>query len=497
MTDEAALAGLGAGVAVGAALRYLGGYGASRTWHGVIEAWPDGRQVERALSGQRQCHVCRTAGLSLTERELAELEYERSVEPPPWGGEMRTVEPGHHQTRLLPKPYLTEPRLRARHTGGKPSVNGSALLPALTWLLTHSVGARAVRKPRDAAGRPGWTPAVGPLGSINAYVLGELDSAGWGVYYFDASSRQFVVLPAPDRAADPAPSRSLSVVLTGDVSLVSTAFGPAARRAIYQDAGFAVAQLDACARVCGWRVAARRAPTGYLDELLELPAGREIVAAVIDLVRDPAAGWPPAGSPPARLSARLRQPVTYRFRDEPVTDEAVRQIAGAGLAGAERIWRGKPDDGLALGCVVYARHVATVPRGLYVLGAEPDLVPLGSPGKPGKPAAGMSLAETYLRDRELDPPALLLFTGDLAGTLAARGAAGYPALVAAAATAAGAARLEAAGAGLGAGLFARLPATGWLVTSDDPRAGHRVFCGCAIGHVQDQAPPQEPRCMPW
>ena len=491
VTDGAALTGLGAGVAAGAALRYLGGYGTSRTWQGIIEVWPDGHQVERTLVRQPQCPSCRPPGLSHTDRELSELEYERSVEPPPWGGEMRSAEAAHRHA-VLPKPYLTEPRLRARR-GGRGARNDS-LLPALGWLLTRSVGARTVRNSQDSSSRPGWTPTVGPLGSINAYVLGNLDGAGWGIHYFDASSREFVVLPGRGRADCPAPGGALSVVLTGDVPLARSVFGPAARRVIYQDAGLAVAQLHACARLSGWRVAARQDHAQYLDEMLELAPGREIVAAVIGLARDPAARRPLAGSPPAGLSARLRRPLTYLFRDEPVTTEIVRQTSTAGLTGAEAIWR-QPNAAPALSCVVYARHVAGMTRGLYVLSGEAgDLMPLG---KPGTSDEGTSLAESYLRDRALDPPALLLFAGDLGETLAACGAPGYPALVAAAATAAGLTWQEATGAGLGAGLFARLPASGWLVSPGDPRAGQRVFCGCAIGHVPAQSPSPEPRCVPW
>jgi hypothetical protein len=489
--DAAALTGLGAGVAAGAALRYLGGYGTSGTWHGIIEVWRDGRQVERTLGAQPQCPSCRPTGLSLTDRELSELTYERSVEPPPWGGEMRSAESAHRHP-VLPKPYLTEQRLRARCGGN--GASDDSLLPALAWLLTRSVGARTVRNSQAAPGRPGWTPTVGPLGSINAYVLGDLDGAGWGIHYFDTSSREFVTLPGRGRPDSPAPGGALSVVLTGDVPLVRSVFGSAARRVIYQDAGLAVAQLDACARLSGWRIAARQDGAQCPDEMLELAPGREIVAAVIDLVCDPAARRPWTGSPPAGLSARLRRPLTYLFRDEPVTTEVVRQTGGAGLAGAEAIWR-EPNARPALSCVVYARHVASMTRGLYVLGAEgADLVPLGEPGKSDE---GTSLAESYLRDRALDPPALLLFAGDLPGTLATCGAPGYPALVVAAATAAGLTRLEAIGAGLGAGLFARLPASGWLVSPDDPRAGRRVFCGCAIGHVPSQSPSPEPRCVPW
>jgi hypothetical protein len=501
-TDDLVLAGLGAGIAAGAALRYLGGYGASPAWQGIIDVWPDGRQAERSVEWLGECTACAYRS-SLTVRDLDELDNERSASPPQWGGEMHPMSSAHPADATSIREYLTEPRLKVRGRAGSTRRAGSGsapaagshagtdesqgeLLAALTWQLSRSVGRPRTRGRGDL--RPAYAMSGTAPGAIHAYAIGDLSGKKNAVHYFDGTTREFVVLPDLAGPSNrPAPD-SLSVALVGDLIRARLVLGRSARRALYQDAGLAAAQLDACARACGWRVESRAGHAEDVLSRLALDPEREVAGAVLDLTPV----QPGAGSATKRklLSACLRRPLTYSFSGDPVSTELLRRLAATSLERVASIWRRGDHQGLPVDCVIYARRTDGPPRGLYALGRGQDLVP-------ARMAAGTEHVEAYLRDRSLDPPALLMFTGDLPAALSQRGAPGYPAVLAAAGAAAGAARLAALAAGLGTGLISRPPAICVARTASDGQDRHIVLCGCAVGLPARSAETEGQGGIPW
>jgi hypothetical protein len=489
-SGDAAAIGLGAGLAAGAALRYLGGQGTSPAFQGVVEVGSADRLArECPVTRRPDCPECGRPGLSLQETEILEYAYEHAAETPPGGLGVAQLEAGDPRWPVPAKPYLTEPRLRVRRsraaaTGERASIGGDGRLAALSWMLA---GAGPLPRRDGSPRQPCRAPAVGCPGSTRAYVLGDLTGAGPGVHYFDGSSGEFVGLSGNAATGVGQPDR-LCVVLTGDLAALDPVLGPASRRVAYQDAGTALAQLDECARATGWRVYARQDPIDGLCALLDLNPEREIVTTVIDLQPGGVDGPLSTVTARRRLSGLLgRLPVTYVFDDGPIEAAVVARLARAGHAGGDAIWGQTRGSGPALGCVLYARSVVGLPHGLYTLDTASRPVP--------EPI--LDVIEASLRDRGANPPALLLFTGNLPETLAAYGAPGYPALLTKAAAAAGLVRLEACRAGLAAGLFARLP--GWLAATSSPAVmrGHRVLYGCAIGDPSTHQQEQEREHIAW
>jgi hypothetical protein len=101
-------------------------------------------------------------------------------------------------------------------------------------------------------------------------------------------------------------------------------------------------------------------------------------------------------------------------------------------------------------------------------------------------SAGASpVIEQYLGDRCLDPPALALFHGDRALTLADHGAAGHAALITQCAATASFARMSAVASGLDSGMLARLPRALLDAAVGSLRIGPQVYSGLAIGHAAE------------
>jgi hypothetical protein len=477
---EVFLAGLGAARAAATALGYLGGYGslASRADVTALRPGPDG-SPGRALPRRPDCPSCGRPGVRLEEQAAAEFGRQLAPGAPPWGAELQPLE---RDPRLALDPvrrFLLAPRLPRPPAGSL----GDAMKHTIPLLLERSAG---VVRPSSRPDRPAarWAPSAGDLGLTRAYVLGDLTGAGPGAYYFDGQANVFAVLPPPGTAA--IWDRGVQIVLAGDVPMAVDRLGDAGRQVTCLDAGFTLAQLFLFGRVHGWRLRAHRKPAQDLASVLELDPEREPLIAVAEArpeldSRCQAAPEPGLAAVPApRLARLVRRPQAYRFTDRSVNAETLRAVLMAAQADAARLWQHGP----ATRCVLYARDVTGLPRGCYAL--------TRAGWRPSWSAREAGLLEGYLQDRRLDPPALLLMTGDLLAALADLGAAGGPALAARCAALANLVRLTAATAGLDTGLLSRIPAEwwppgGWPGQRTRPLDGSarpdRVFCGCAIGHA--------------
>lgn len=459
--QDAAMTGIAAGVATGVALRYLAGPGTPpRTGRVQQRVVPLGQPREHRVPRRAGCAGCEPADPAAVVTGSGD---ELWTGAPAGGWDLDRLDPAAPQRQILAKPYATEPR----STGGSVGT-------AFARVLARGVGSVRARRAGGGVASPRWAPSIAVSGSTHAYVLGDIDEAGPGVYYFDGRTHEFVRLPG---WPGPVPEGSLSVVLTGDIAALSPELGASATRASYQDAGIATAQLHTSLRAAGWRARARPCPIPDLARLLELDPGREVIATVIDVDRRHPGAEPDAGQRAPRDS---RPPMTYEYADRPVSAAAVANIVDACRLLLGEHWAGDP--GPELSCLLYARQVRDLPVGLYRARAGSAPAPLPARGE------GLDHVESYLRDRGICPPALLLFTGSSHPAPAASHPDGYPALLLKAAAAGGFARLAAARAGLGSGLIARAPADLAYRALDDRAGRHRLWFSCAIGYPDADGP---------
>jgi hypothetical protein len=431
--EDPALAAIAAGIAVGSVVRFLGGYGRPAAWNRVVKVSTDGRVQERPVYGQPGCAVCSRPELMLTEAALEQFRYELGIDLPAACGDRNPRTLGPLPT-APPKRYLNEPRHRPQGT--------------LRWLLRVT--------------GPEWTPSAGGPCTVNRYVLGNLPGAGRSVCAVDdAGSGDLVVIK-------PAPRGGLRFVFCGDLVGSTAAFGQSGRRLAYQDSGLALAQIAVGADAAGWRARVRAEdPAGLLD----LDPAREIPAAVVELISGAAGG----ADRRRRLSQLLTSlPACYEFSDASVEIAPLTELVARALAGTRALW-GR--DSPPVRCLVLACRVDGLAAGLH--NGRFGWLKHVDPGP----------VLSYLADRNIEPAALLLFTGDVAAALASCGPDGYRVLVAKAATAAGGVRIAAGRAGLAAGLFARLP--GSLVQDRN----RRVLYGCALGAPARHAGPD--RLVAW
>ncbi len=469
------LVGAATALAAAAALRFLG-QGTTRLARRVIELSDPGSPVrERVVVPRPECPSCGQPGATLDDCALAEFAGEHGAEPPLYGWD---PEPAARVLRGEPVPrkqYITPAGVPGRAISGAGSV--------VTWLLGHTFG----EAPANAvAGIDRWVPSAAAPGSTRAYVVGDLTRRGPVIHYFDAPVNEFVALPGPvpailATAATSTPEQDrFVVVLTGDSAADGGRLGPAAQRALRQDAGLCVAQVATYAAALGWQVRAGTDTTGTVAAALELDERREFVTVVMELAPPSAIPAQAVTNPARRLPGVLRRlPLTYRFDGGSVAAGHVTDLLGTALRRTEETWNGVDAGDPASSCVLYARRLHGLPPGLYAMSAH----------QPPQLLAAQVAApiEAYLDDRALDPPALILFTGHLAGTLSGRGAHGYRALLSKAATAAGFVRLATAdrsaegGVPLAAGLIAGFPPTlvSASITGNEPR--HRVLFACVLG----------------
>jgi hypothetical protein len=471
---ELASAGLAAGLAVGAALRFLAGQGTSAALDGVVVAGPTGVLGVRRAARAGDCPHCGTIAPGLESEELSETLSDHVAHAPSasWGID----EPDLSHRLAHARAYLTQPRFSAPpHRAVRTREERRAA--DLRWMLTGGGGrARGLDVP---AWQPFRAAATGCPGSTRAYLLGDVRGTGPGVFYFDASSGEFVVLPGrpefdPDR---------IVMVLTGDLPVLEPVLGDADRRVVYQDAGLAMARMRVLAGAAGWKAYAVPEPAGPLSALLELDPRREIVTAVVEL--EPS-GKDGARNPPPRRPPR--PPRMYGFTTGAVEARPVVQTVRAAMAGARQIADHVPSGEPALGCLLYARHIVGLPRGLYDLGADAGPSPL--------PHADPAPIEAAMADRELDAAAVVLFTGAPGAALAAEGEAGYRTLLGHAATTAGLLRDAAGASGLAAGLYSRLP--GWLAAAcTAAQRADLVLFGVALGHPAGSPAGREEEHIRW
>jgi hypothetical protein len=509
---KAAQIGLGAAIAAGAALRYVGGYGTSWAWHGAIEvSLIDGQQHHRAAPRRPDCPECGLLQITLDDDAQAELDYELAADSPPWGGDLQPIDRDTHIQIGPSKRFLLAPRLRKRRQGTagqrpRPADMTAAGQRVEPWrtaplLLERCVGALWPADYSDTQAVPRWAPCAGNLGTTRAYILGDVDGSGPGAYYFDGASNEFVVLPFSAGAAHLSPSRGIRVALAGDVAAATRRLGLAGRRVAYLDVGLAVAQFYLFGNAAGWRIHAHRDRARDLCLAFELNPSRESVVAVVDAQPEPATPGPRShvngaageGAPDAavrQLSQLVRRhPMTYKFDSTPVDADVLVHLMESCLLSVDAIWRRGQNSGPPTECVLYARNVRDLPCGFY-LSAGSGLQPL-------LPRPDTALIETYLLGRHLDLPALLLLTGDLVAALAAYGADGYRALAVQSSAAANLARLAAAAADLQAGLFTRLPAALLSGSARDRSDRRRVFYGCAVGHGPAELSSYPERGVTW
>ncbi len=462
-----ALIGAATALAAAAALRFLG-QGTTRLARRVVELSDPGTpQRERVVVPRPDCPACGQPGAALDGPALAEFADEHGAEPPllSWDPEP------------APRTERTDPAPRKQYVSpaGVPGRCTSEASAVVAWLLAHTVGEIPASA---AAGTDRWVPSAAAPGSTRAYVLGNLTARAPVIHYFDAPLNEFVPLPGPlpavpTTATTSAPEQDrFVVVLTGDSAVAGPTLGPAARRALRQDAGLCLAQIAVYAKALGWRVSAADDATGAVAAALELDQTREFVTAVMELVpRSPGSSASVTASA-RRLPGRLRRrPLAYRFDDSPVPAGRVTEVAVEALRHSEETWNA-PD---APSCVLYARRLHGLAPGLYEVAAH----------RPPQPLAARSTApiEAYLGDRTLDPAAMLFFTGHLAGTLSSHGAPGYPRLLTRAASAAGLVRLATAGdSPMVAGLIAGFPPSLLSASIAENDARHRVFYACALGN---------------
>jgi hypothetical protein len=494
--------GLAAGIAAGAALRCVGGPGTPSLRRGLVEVFSGCAEPrERPLAPRPDCPGCGRPGVGLPTDALAELEYELGLDPAGLAGHLQPFSsdgdtPDGPSRRFLIEPRMLLRNLRGSGTGtsrARPATAGTGeALTAVCAMLGHSVGTcPAATGPRTGQMLPSWAPSAGGLRTTHAYAFCDASAAGTGSYYFDGLSNELVVLSHVSPPDGLVPPGGACVVLVGDLA-AARRLGPAARRVAYQDAGMAAAHVYACGRALGWQVRVHPGAAAEVTTALELDPAREVVALILAIHQ---AGGTPGITSPAdggavtdRSVTRLlrRHPLTYRFAARPPGANAIARVMSGSAAGTADLWGSEPDTT----CLLYARNVRALPRGLYLLTGRTDL----AESQAG--SFGSGPLETYLADRDLDPPALLLLTGDLPGTLAAAGAAGFPALVAQSGAAAGLARLGAAAEGLSAGLFARLPPSLISASLAGRRDLHRVFYGAAVGR-RPAAPAQAAGGAEW
>jgi hypothetical protein len=467
--ESAGVAVLGTACALVAssALRFLG-HGTTRLARRVIEVTdPGAPYVERVVAPRPDCASCGQPAARLDALALAEFEYEHGAEPPQRGWDPEPAPRADRCDAAPSKAYLSPAGIPTRLLSGAGKT--------IAWLLTRTVGqARPRAAGTDTGSLDFWVPSAAPPGSTRAYVLGDITAGGPRIHYFDAPADAFVALPGT-------PARMLGarffIVFTGDSTVVGPELGPAGRRALHQDAGLAVAQLAVCAAAMGWRMRAGGDLTGELAASLDLEPSREFITSIVELSPGVRPSTTATGD---RLSRWLRRvPLVYRFSGRPVAGESVIALAARALERTDAIWTEPGGPAAQLSCLLYARRVDGLEPGLFDVAADTTVRPHGD-------RRTMSM-EKHLDDRALDPPAMLFFTGNLARTLAADGAPGYPRLLAKAATAAGLVRLAAADpamrrkAPLVAGLFAGFPSL---------LAGASVFYACGVGHPAMNAPPE-------
>jgi hypothetical protein len=478
-----------AGVAAGAALRYLGGYGTTWIWSAAIAVRTDnGQQRQQPVPRRPGCAACGRPGLRLSGTALTEFDDDQAAETAPRGGDIEPLSLGSPTGPA--RRHLTEPRLDPRKPycdlipGGEP---GNRAWPTLSWVLERAVG--APRNPnRPAAPTSGrWAPSVGNLGPLQAYVVHLLPGAAAQAWYYDAAAHDFVAVRQSTWSGIPGPGlagkSALSLVLVGDIAYCTSRLGRTGRRVVHQDAGAAVAQLHWCCRAAGWSAAARAdEERGKIMAALDLDPGREAITAVIDVALPPEPRPAVATSPRnamRRASSILRQSsMTYAFGPAPVPATLVEEAVRRSLARTADVW---PQAGPQVGCVLYARRVAGLPPGYYDVATRQPL-----PGP--DPGELCPVLETYLGDRRLDPPVLALFCGDRETALSAYGADGHATLIAKSAAAASFTRLLCTAGGLSSGIFARLPSALLDAAAGRLRVGSQVYCGLAVGPGSGSSP---------
>jgi hypothetical protein len=492
----AGAAGVAAGLAAGVAVRYLGGYGTSQAWQGAIRVGADLSPSLVPRQRQPGCSSCGRPDVRPSARAAAEDDRDLMAEIPPRGGDFAPMPVGNGPGPPSRR-YLTGQRLDPRNPG-RELVAGRApdrdAWRTLSWILERAVGtSRRIADRGDAAARL-WSPSVGGVGPLHAYLMHQPPGGPAAAWYFDRMSRDFVALPPAAgirlAALAGAGSPACTLVLVGDVASCRARTGSFAWRAVHQDAGAAVAQLYRCGQAVGWQAAVR--PGDHQDAIiaaLDLDPGREAIAAVIDLVPaapsvPPGADRPGADRPGSaaarRVSSILRRSVmTYRFGPEPLRVRPERLLHRA-LTLTASAWSAPSGGGQRVGCALYVRRVTGMHPGLYDLAAA----------QPAGAKAGPSpVLEEYLGDRRLDPPVLALFHADPALTSSGHDAAAG--LVSECATAASFARLSSTAAGLRSALFARLPPALLDAVAGSLRAGPRVYAGLAIGHAAEPGPGTE------
>ncbi|MEV0390007.1 hypothetical protein [Nonomuraea sp. NPDC050643] len=279
---DPALAGVTAGVAVGAALRLLGGHGDDDERHRVIDVLNVDGQVRIAA---------RPAGSD-----------------PRASGHTAS---GHAGDVVIPaKWYLTERRLPSRRSPHEP-------VRAMSWML----------------GEQHLVPSAAPAGAIRTYLLGDL-ADGDRAYFVDPAARHLVELTSPvSRDRD-----GVTLVLTHDLTWLPRTFREPGLRLLYGDTGLALAQVADNARPAGWRARVRRIvtpahpwPSMGLD--LDLDPDRERVAAVVDLT--------PA-RPVARPSRRPRLPMSHCFGNEPLDPDRLTRLVTSAFARVREVWGSGP-----------------------------------------------------------------------------------------------------------------------------------------------------------
>jgi hypothetical protein len=483
--------GVAASVAAGAAVRYLGGYGTSWAWQGAIRIGAELRPSLVLRPRQPGCSSCGRPGIRLSARAAAEHDRDQAAEIPPRGGDFapRSAGDGPGATS---RRHLTGQHLNPRNPDRELVVGlapGRCAWSTLSWILERAVGTSRRGTGRGNAAVRLWSPSVGGVGPLHAYLMHEPPGGPAAVWYFDRAARDFVALPAAAgaRLAGPAGAGSpaCTLLLVGDVGSCRPRLGPFAWRAVHQDAGAAVAQLYRCGRAVGWQAAVR--PGDHQDAIaaaLDLDPSREAIAAVIDLT-PPGVARPGSAAAARRVSSILHRSVmTYRFNPEPLRIPRPERLLRRALALTASAWPAPPGASRGLGCALYVRRVTGMHPGLY------DLAAAHSPGL-AKIAGPSPVLEEYLGDRCLDPPVLALFHADLALTPVGQGAAGTAGLVSGCATAASFARLSATAAGLRSGLFACLPPALLDAMAGSLRVGPRVYAGLAIGHAAEPGPGTE------
>ncbi len=489
-------ASVAAGVAAGAALRYLGRYGATWAWNAAIGIRMDnGGQQRWPVPRRPGCADCGGSGVRLRGSALAEFDRDQAAELPPCGGDAEPLSPGTRPAAGPARRHLTGLRLNPRMphagllAGGEP---GGAAWQTLSWVLERTVGApRSAHSPAVHV-VDHWAPSVANLRPLQAYVVHNLPGEAAQAWFYDGAAHDFVALPQTSWTGPPsagtAGKAAFSLVLVGDTAYCASRLGPSGRRVVHQDAGAALAQLYWCCRAVGWRMAVQ-AEEGRdtIMAALDLDGRREAITAVIDVAVPPrplalpASVTSPRGAMRRASSILRRSGMTYSFDSTPLSAAPVEEAVRRSLSLTRDIWPPAGGAGPQVGCVLYARRVSGLPPGCY----DPIVQRALTGSEPGALNAVM---ESYLGDRHLDPPALVLFLGDREATLSAYGAAGHTTLISKCAAAASLTRLLGTAGGLSSGLFARLPSALLDAAAGRLRAGPQVYCGLAIGRGSGSPP---------